>query len=344
MSTTNLEEVIKSHILLNRRPSGNGWYSVLCKLCNDHGRKGERAAFRFSSEEIKYNCFNCKHKAVFSVDSKTMSRKMQQVLNAFNVPEEEWKAVLFANLAANDEGISISRVSAPDKSLDSVTIDLPPKSYRVLTTNSDKWSQVAIEYLEIRGILPNQYPFYLSTHGGWKGRLLIPIYREGKLIFFQGRDMGLGYKNKYKSAPTPAENILYGFDELYNKSNAPLFVLEGFFDAFVVGGIATLGNEFTPQQLKHLHKANRDKIIVPDRRGDGHILALQALKQGWSVSLPEIGDCKDINEAVLRYGKLYVVDSILKNTMTGIVAETAIGVYCERKDYPHNKSTGKKRP
>lgn len=343
MSTTNLEEIIKSHILLNKRPSGNGWYSVLCKLCNDHGRKGERAAFKFSSEEIKYNCFNCKHKATFLVSSKTMSKKMQQVLNAFNVPEDEWKAVLFANLIATDGGITVHRPVAPDKSLDPVIIDLPPKSRQVLSSSTDKWSQVAVEYLETRGISPEQYPFFLSTYGGWKGRLIIPIYREGKLIFFQGRDMGMGYANKYKSAPTPAENILYGFDAIYSKSNTPLFVLEGFFDAFMVDGVATLGNEFTPQQLKHLHKTNRSKIIIPDRRGDGHVLALQALKQGWSVSLPEIGDCKDINEAVLRYGKLYVIDSILKNTMTGIVAETAIGVYCERKDDYHNRPTNSKQ-
>lgn len=342
MDYNTLEDVIRQNIRLDPL-TGTGWYPCLCKVCNDRGHKGNRAAFRFSPDQITYHCFNCKHKATFFATDTSMPHKMERVLEAFNVPQDEWKAVLFANLAANDAGKPVHKGPTADKSLDPVIIDLPAKSTQVSASSTNKWSQVAVEYLESRGITAEEYPFYISPYGNWKGRLIIPIYREGKLIFYQGRDMGMGYKNKYKSAPTPAENILYGFDQIYNsREDTPLLVVEGFFDAFVVGGVATLGNEFSPQQLKHLHKTNREKIIVPDRRGDGHVLALQALKQGWSVSLPEIGDCKDLNEATLRYGKLYVIDSILKHTMTGIVAETAIGVYCEKDDTYRGKSGSRK--
>lgn len=68
-------------------------------------------------------------------------------------------------------------------------------------------------------------------------------------------------------------------------------------------------------------------------------MAEQALDEGWSISCPEIGDCKDVSEAVRKYGKMYVLKTITENKMTGFMARTYLGFYCEKK----NDSTGSKK-
>jgi DNA primase len=53
-------------------------------------------------------------------------------------------------------------------------------------------------------------------------------------------------------------------------------------------------------------------IVVPDRDQAGKKLIDRAVEAGWSVSFPVWQEtCKDINEAVVKHGKLFVLKCIL---------------------------------
>ena len=61
----------------------------------------------------------------------------------------------------------------------------------------------------------------------------------------------------------------------------------------------------------------REIILVPDRDRAGQQLIDDALEYGWSVSFPEWEpDVKDINDSVVRYGKLFTLKSILDAKQT----------------------------
>ena len=52
---------------------------------------------------------------------------------------------------------------------------------------------------------------------------------------------------------------------------------------------------------------------MPDRDAPGEKLISQAKDFGWSVAFPEWGDdIKDVADAVMRYGRLFTIQSILK--------------------------------
>jgi hypothetical protein len=54
---------------------------------------------------------------------------------------------------------------------------------------------------------------------------------------------------------------------------------------------------------------------VPDRDAPGQKLINQAIEFGWSVAFPEWEDSvKDTADAVSKYGRLFVIQSILKST------------------------------
>ena len=68
------------------------------------------------------------------------------------------------------------------------------------------------------------------------------------------------------------------------------------------------------EQALMLSQLNKQIIVVPDRDKTGLKICDRALELGYSVSLPNWeADIKDTNDAVVRYGKLPTLLSILQN-------------------------------
>ena len=344
-----LEQLARNYIQLPGQPSGTGWYPVLCKVCNDHGRKGPRAAFRFEPGSIAYHCFNCGHKATYKNDYNAVPDKMIMVFSSFGVPDDEIKKL---HLHALQEKHSSSKTEKVKENLSITPIELSfPDHFYLLSeaTEKDKWAEIARYYLEDkRAICPSDYNFYLSTGipkkfdgppsqkqtfvkaaQKWAKRLIIPIYKDKKLIYYQGRDLTGTALKKYESPSASKDRVLYGFDQLFSNENKPLYVFEGFFDAFHIQGIALLGNELTEPQMLWLNKSRRDKVYVPDKGVSGEKNALKAIDQGWRISTPEIGNCKDINEAIVKYGQIYVHNTLRENTHEGELAKAPLSFYCK---------------
>ena len=357
MKTDSLETIIKRYIKLPNHPSGTGWYPLLCKVCNDHGRKGPRGGFRFDDNKVAYHCFNCGHSTVFDPEThKSMPEKMVQVLTEFHVPEDEWKAVLFANLNKRDEfgNTQVQVGNSPIISVEPAVISLPSHFYPLADAGpNDNWAQLARAYLEVdRGVDPASYGFMLSHPNQdpnidrWFKRVIIPIYKENQLIFYVGRDLTDKQQLKYLSPSYSKEKVLFGYDQLFIQTDDPLYIVEGWFDAWAINGIAILGNEISDAHATWLNRSQRRKVYIPDRLGDGWLGAERALELGWDVSTPEIGDCKDMSAAVMKYGKMYVIksigDKIINKSAIGMdMAKAILGIYCSYD--PTNKSTSKKK-
>lgn len=349
MNYTSLEQVIQTHIQLDAQ-SGTGWKPVLCRVCNDSGRKGKRAGFKFDTGGVVgYHCFNCGHKAKYDPSvSRSLSKAMTEILTAFNVPKDEIDRLGLEAFKPRDLILN-STVKVEYTPIEPLVVPLPSHFYPLAEAGpNDVWAEIAREYLEHdRGIDPNSHPFHLAHKTGdpvldrWFGRVIIPIFKDNTLIFYTGRDLTGKKQKKYLSPSYSREKVLHGFSELFRQTDEPLYIVEGWFDAFVINGVAILGNEISGPQTTWLNKSYRKKVYIPDRLGDGWVAAEDALSKGWSVSTPKIGNCKDINEAVLKYGKIYVMKSIADNTAEGFTAQANLGVYC--KYDTTNKDRSKKK-
>ncbi len=90
---------------------------------------------------------------------------------------------------------------------------------------------------------------------------------------------------------------------------------EGPFDAITISGVSILGSEVNDIQRDLINGLSRQVIVVPDRDAPGQKLINQAIEFGWSVAFPEWEDSvKDTADAVSKYGRLFVIQSILKST------------------------------
>lgn len=321
---------------------------MLCKVCNDHGKKGPRAAFMFEEDGAAYNCFNCGAKGSYKTEFEHFPKDMREILDAFGVPDDEINGLRFTAMQNRDEGNTTTK-SAPSIKIAPKEIELPDHFYKLQDAEpTDKWAEIARFYLEDRLIDPDSYPFYLSTGipgkftgpevakaqfvkqaQKWKGRVIYPVYKDEKLIFYQGRDLTGKARKKYESPSVEKDRVMFGFDQLFDDNPAPIYVVEGFFDAYPINGIAILGNELSEAQIIWLNKSRREKVYIPDKFGDGAKNAKKALKLGWKLSLPDLGNCKDISEGIVKYGRLFVHNTLRENTVGGFEAQAALNLYCK---------------
>ena len=96
-----------------------------------------------------------------------------------------------------------------------------------------------------------------------------------------------------------------------------VIVTEGPFDAITISGVGILGSEINDTQRELISGLNRPVIVVPDRDEAGQKLIDQAMEFGWGVSFPEWQKgVDDVADAVLKYGRLFTMQSILKATET----------------------------
>jgi DNA primase len=94
-----------------------------------------------------------------------------------------------------------------------------------------------------------------------------------------------------------------------------VIVTEGPFDAISISGVSILGSEVNDIQRELIDGLTRQVIVVPDRDKSGQKLIDQAIEFGWSVAFPKWHDeVVDVADAVLKYGRLFTIQSILKST------------------------------
>lgn len=321
-----IENLVRSHVLFPHGVANNNWNIVYCEVCGDGSRtKGPRGGWLFNDggASAAYHCFNCGCKESFStLREYPFSKGMKNVLLKFGIPEKEINIVAYPLVKTKLQ-------KTIKKEIQHTVIDFPSHFYELKTAKSgDECAKRSLEFLKKNyGLEKSDYSFYLSTgevENGTpneiidakilKDRIIIPYFKYGKLIYYQGRDITDKKQKKYYSPALPRTNVLFNIDALYVKTNSPLYITEGAFDAIHLGGVATLENDITSQQLDLLNKSTRRKVLVPDFKGDSIRQIEIAIKNGWEISIPEYRNRhKDVCESVINNGKLYTFYDIAKN-------------------------------
>jgi DNA primase len=133
-----------------------------------------------------------------------------------------------------------------------------------------KYLKIHRKYLRDRNFdidyLTDKYDLRFTDHlGSYIFRIIFPIYFNGKIISFQGRDITGKQELRYKACPKKNE-IIYHKDILYNIDNCKddkIIVVEGIFDCIRLGDncACTFGTGFTENQVKMLKKYKKVYIL-----------------------------------------------------------------------------------
>lgn len=155
-----------------------------------------------------------------------------------------------------------------------------------------------------------------NAPGRYKDRIIIPYTFRDKIVGHTSRFLD-NETPKYINEQQPG--YVFGYD--FQKPNWQVCILvEGIFDALSINGCALTHNTINDDQALLLAQLNRKIIVVPDRDKTGLEICDRALELGYHVSLPNWeADIKDVNDAVVRYGRLPTLMSIIQvSTMSKI--------------------------
>ena len=329
-----LEDLIRQRVHFTR-VAHTGFHHCVCDVCHDHT---DRGGFKFQGGEVGYNCFNCGAAGRYVENSGEITRKFRKILNIFGISDEDIdKEIGKAFFTKNTESETISLADVSQKKekknyLITPEVELPKGV--MLLGSTDKGIQVQeriVEYLLSRKIDPSTYPFYFTLDPKRLNFVIIPFYRNGKIIYWQGRNYtnGSSKKDRWDNCTEPKENIIFNFDELF-RGSGPLFVSEGIFDALPLNGIALIGSKINEAKIEILKKSRRELIFVIDKDKNGRMVAEKALENGWKITFaPQFTD--DVNKSIITYGKCWTIyqlfNQIPKNEFE---AKMLIELYCSR--------------
>lgn len=319
-----VQDFVKSILPAKRSTTPEGWIKFDAPCCEAQGitqKRQRRGNLKLNADgAVSYNCFNCNTTASY-VPGRQLTFKFRRLLRQMGADESEIKRLII-------EAIRIRELISPEDLVaeEETKIEFKPRplpdnalSFQQLLTHHilDDFNRVppllnnSVEYVRNRKIDTDRYDFYWTdtTDHSLHQRVIIPFIWEGQTIGYTSRAFVDGVKPKYYSQYEP--NFVFNINN-QNYNNKFVIVCEGPFDAMSVDGVAVLSNECSETQAEIIDRLGREVIVVADRDKAGAKLLANAIEYGWSASFPVWQeDCKDINEAVVKYGKLFVLKSII---------------------------------
>jgi len=301
-------ETVLTYLPAKRKTTPSGWTSFNAPCCIHNGEtrdQKQRGGVIQEGNGISYHCFNCGYKASWQ-PGRPFSHKLRKLLQWFGAPDDVINKVAFDVMREN-EGVEVKQRLAELPTFN--TVPLPDDAIKITDiTNFDKYSMAVLEYMAARNLNTDDTNYYWSPSLGYRDRLIIPFYFEGRVVGWTGRSVLPDKKPKYLTEVQPG--FVYGLDEQgFKKSFAIL--CEGQLDAIHIEGCAIGGSEISDQQAMLLNRLQKQIIVVPDRDSAGKKLVEQAIDLGFSVSMPEWEQgVNDIGDAVSKYGRLYTLYSI----------------------------------
>lgn len=293
-----------SFLPIKRKQTASGWISFNAPCCVHRGDtqdKRSRGGIKPAADgSWSYHCFNCGYTASF-VLGRNLTFNARRLLEWMNVPQEEIERINLESLKHRSiEGLLGER-QAIMQQLQSISFE-----DRDLPADTQPLNDAAREYLQNRRI-PSDYPFLYKT-----------MPRPGVVIPFTYDNQVVGHTTRFLDNRTPRyiQDIQTGYvfgTDLLHDNWTNVIVLEGVFDALSINGLAVLHAEINDAQVRLIRSLGRDVVVVPDQDEAGMRLVDRAVELGWAVSMPDWpADVKDVNDAVIRWGRLATLVTIMQ--------------------------------
>lgn len=303
-----------------KRQTSSGWTSFNAICCVHAGHRPDtryRGGIKFDGQtNWIMHCFNCNYSCSFTL-GKTIFPKTRQFLLWCGVDKEQVQRWSLESLQHRD----ILDIFLQKKKLEAIEFKTKKLPDGEELNPNDATHKLYIDYLTKRKINYNIYSFLVNPSAKSRNQygIIIPYTHKNKIV---------GHTTRFIDNKIPKfindQQPGYVFNiDMQKPEWQVCIVTEGIFDALSIDGVALTHDDISNEQATVLAQLNKQIIVVPDRDKTGLKITDRALELGYSVSLPEWDDSiKDVNDAVVKYGKLPTLLSILENaTMSKIKIE-----------------------
>jgi hypothetical protein len=294
---------VTSFLPAKRKNTSSGWISFNAPCCEHNGEsrdRRQRGGMKSTEQGWSFHCFNCGYTASF-VLGRNLTFKARKLLQWMSVPQEEIERINLESLKHKSiEGLLGERQEIVNR-LQSIEFE-----DRLLPADTQPLNEIAEKYLQKR-CAPMDYPFLYKT-----------MPRHGIVIPFTHDNQVVGHTTRFLDDRVPKyiQDIQPGYvfgTDLQKPTWQSVLVVEGVFDALSINGLAVLHAEINDAQVRLIRSLGREVIVVPDQDEAGMKLIDRAVELGWAVSMPDWpADVKDVNDAVIRWGRLATLLTIMQ--------------------------------
>jgi len=303
-------DTVQSYLPAKRKVTPSGWVSFNAVCCHHNGTSADnrQRGGIMVNEGVSYHCFNCGFKASWQPGRK-VSVKLKKLMQWLGVADDAiTKCSLEAMRIEEDSSYKGEKGLIPTFIDKALPIGAKPLTEWIKYPSEELVP--VLEYLASRNLYVDDYPWHWTDEDGFNNRLIIPFYHEHRLVGYTARKITSG-KPKYISEQQPG--YVFNLDRQHYERKY-VIVTEGPIDAICVDGVAVMSAEIGASQHALISQLQREVIVLADRDDSGYKMVEQALEYGWSVAFPDWADgIKDANDAVIRYGKLYTLYSIISS-------------------------------
>jgi hypothetical protein len=295
-----------------RKTTPSGWTSFDAVCCTHNGESRDdrkRGGIRTSPDGgFQYHCFNCNFKTGWT-PGKLLSRNTKDLFRWLGMSSDViGKLGLYALKLKEDQPTAKRDLSFELKEIPLPEDCLPIDTWVAEGAQDTELLDVISYLMDERRVGWEWYNWHWSAAAGFRDRVIIPFYQDGKIVGYTGRKIKAG-KPKYLT--DSQSGYVFNIDS-QRDNRSFVIVVEGQFDAIAVDGVSIMTNEPNDVQIARINSLGKKVIAVPDRDKPGAKLIKAALANGWTVSLPPWGDnIKDVADAVKEYGRLYTLATIL---------------------------------
>jgi DNA primase len=308
-------------------------FHARCPLCGDSKKSLSKKRFHvdWSPARCIFQCFNCGESGNFL----QLYAKINHISNS-----EAYK--ILHKFDYEDFKKSLQRPSGKLQHTKTNKIKKVSCNY-ILEDCINKQSEgyIATKGLEVLKSfrsdrqIPEEYPIYFAYQGKFKNRIIIPIFENNDIVYFQARRLpGTDIQPKYINPDSEKSMVVLN----ESKFNPLMYIIvtEGLLDAFSAGVQATtcLGKEISDEFIELLlSKTEKGVIVAFDNDEDG-IKSLKKFMYGWRKKkankyakkvkyflMPkQFLQYKDINKLCTEEKISDVYDFIVKNSYDYVVA------------------------
>ena len=304
---------ILSYLPAKRKQTPSGWLSFNAPCCQHNGAnqdKRGRGGLKATEQGWSYHCFNCGFTASFTL-GRSVSFKAKRFLGWIGVPENEIEHLNLESLRHRSIHGLIDERQKMFQALSDIKFeefdDFPPYSEVITPEYPLYW-----DYIRKRRV-PEDFPVMTAIKNDgihWvRPFVLVPFTFENTVVGWSARFLD-NKSPKYINHSQPG--YVFGTD-LQKPDWQHVLVMEGLFDALSIDGLAVMHNTISDSQARLIRSLGKEVTVIPDQDKAGLELIDRAVELGWAVSIPnwEPG-VKDVNDAVIKYGKLGTLLTILE--------------------------------
>jgi len=294
----------------NSKKTPSGWTSFNAPCCVERGHTRDtrkRGGIIEADGGISYHCFNCGFKTSWQ-PGRPLSRNMKLFLQWIGVSDDNITKIAF-DIMRQNENKDAKEFKTVLPTFETITLPKGAQKIKDIKDVSDDLYEV-LTYMAKRNLSLDDIDYYWSPSPQFRDKFIIPYYYEGRIVGWIARTVKKDKKPKYLQEVQPG--FVFNIDE-QRPSKIFCILCEGPIDAIHVEGCALGGaHSLSKQQQMMLARLNKPIIFVLDRDVVGRDTIFKAIENGWQVSMPDWNkSCKDINDAVNLYGRLYTLYSII---------------------------------